>query len=378
MLHKILLSIVLSLAVPMVQAEAVKLTPDHPDSYVVVKGDTLWGIAGRFLQEPWRWPEIWKVNPQIENPNLIYPGDVVTLKFENGKPVLAVSRPGGAAANSAGSSTGSRAPVDRDVKLTPKIRVTPRKKAIHSIPINVISHFLSRPLVLNDNEMSDWPYIVAEGGGHLLAGKGDKVYVRGLPADSTSKKYSVYRKGKAYKSHGKVLGYEALHVADAVVLKSGDPAVVRILQANREVMDGDRLYAQSTKYSDADFIPRSPDTKINGSIISAVDAVFEIGRYQIVVIDRGQSDGLKVGNVLGIYSSGKVVEDKVADEKATGLNNTALMKYLGQFKGPKEKVTLPDDLNGVLMVFRTFDKLSYALVMEAYGPIHMHDTVKNL
>lgn len=371
MLHKVLLPIVLSLAVSMVQAETVKLTPDHPNSYVVVKGDTLWGIAERFLQEPWRWPEIWKVNPQIANPNLIYPGDVVTLKFENGKPVLAVSRPGGSVA-------GTQVPMDRDVKLTPQVRVTPIKKAIHTIPIDVISHFLSRPLVLNENEMGDWPYVVAESGGHLLAGKGDKVYVRGLPADSTSKKYSIYRKGKAYKSHGKVLGYEALHVADAVVLKSGDPAVVQILQANREVIDGDRLHVQSENDTNSDFIPRSPDTSINGSIISAVDAVFEIGRYQIVVIDRGKSDGLKVGNVLGIYTTGKVVEDKVADAKATGLNNTALMKYLGQFKGPEEKVKLPGNLSGVLMVFRTFNQLSYAIVMEAYGPIHIHDTVKNL
>lgn len=385
MFNKIILLAALCLAVSITQADTVKLNPDHPDSYVVVKGDTLWDIAGRFLQEPWRWPEIWKVNPQIEDPHWIYPGDVVSLQFEGGEPVLTVDREGAtetaiATQESTGGDTGvvSQAPMNRNVKLSPGIREHAREKAIPSIPIDAIRHFLSRPMVINEDEMDNWPYVVAAKNSHLVAGKGDTVYVRGLSGDDSSKRFSIYRKGAAYKSNGKVLGYEALYIADAVVIEDGDPAVVKIVQSDEEVKDGDRLMTQSEQDINTDFIPQSPDSNINGSIISAVDTVFAIGRYQIVILDRGRSDGLKVGNVLGVYGKGEVIGDKIAGEKTKGLNNTALMQYLGPFKGPDEKVDLPEDLSGVLMVFRTFDQLSYGIIMEAYEPIHLDDTVKNL
>jgi len=382
MLNKIILLAALCLAVSITQADTVKINPEHPDSYVVVKGDTLWDIAGRFLQEPWRWPEIWKVNPQIEDPHWIYPGDIVSLKFEDGSPVLTVDRESTAETNAGESSAGDtsmpRATTGRNQKLSPTIHEYAREQAIPSIPIDAIRHFLSRPLVINEDEMDNWPYVIAGKHGHLVAGKGDTVFVRGLSANDSSNRYSVYRKGQAYKSNGKILGYEALHIADAVVVEGGDPSVVKIVQSDREVMDGDRLVAQSEKDINSDFIPQSPDQNINGSIISAVDSVFAIGRYQIVILDRGSSDGLKVGNVLGVYGKGEVVEDKIANEKTKGLDNTALMQYLGPFKGPNEKVTLPEDLSGVLMVFRTFNQLSYGIVMEAYGPIHLNDAVRNL
>lgn len=380
MLHKILLLAALSLAVSITQADTVKLNPDHPDSYVVVKGDTLWDIAGRFLQEPWRWPEIWKVNPQIENPHWIYPGDVVSLKFEGGEPVLSVDRGAEAAGGERESAVAaSGMPASREVKLSPEIRVHPREKAIPSIPIEAIRHFLTRPLVINEDETDNWPYIVAGRNNHIIAGKGDTVYVRGLSGGDNTKRYSIYRKGAAYKSNGKVLGYEALHIADAVVIRDGDPAVVKIVQSDREVEEGDRLMPQSEREITSDFIPQPPDNNINGSIIAAVDTVFAIGRYQIVILDRGATDGLKVGNVLGIYGEkGTVVTDKIASEKTDALNKTRLMQYLGPFKGPDKKIKLPEDLSGVLMVFRTFDRLSYGIVMEAYEPMHIDDTVKNL
>ena len=373
MLHKIILLAALCLAVSITQADTVKLNPNHPDSYVVVKGDTLWDIAGRFLQEPWRWPEIWKVNPQIENPHWIYPGDVVSLKFEGGQPVLSVTR--GAATNAPQKVSAGQ---NRLVKLSPTIRETPREKAIPSIPIDVIRQFLARPLVVGAGEMDNWPYVLAGKDGHLIAGKDSEVYVRGLSDKDSSKRFSIYRKGPAYKSRGKVLGYEGLHVADAVVIEDGDPAVVKIIQSDREVKAGDRLIATSEKDLTSDFIPQSPANSINGSIISAINGVFELGRYQIVVLDRGASDGLKVGNVLGIYNKSKPIEDKIKDERTGGLDNTRLMQYLGPFKGPVEKVQPPEDLSGVLMVFRTFNQLSYGIIMEAYGPIHINDAIKNL
>ena len=380
MLNKIILLAALCLAVSITQADTVKVNPDHPDSYVVVKGDTLWDIAGRFLQEPWRWPEIWKVNPQIENPHWIYPGDVVSLKFEAGSPVLTVDR-GESTAGSTTEMTGSgsmRNPSDRNVKLSPRIREHSREEAIPSIPIEAIRNFLSRPLVVSEDEMDDWPYVLAGKQGHLIAGKDDKVYVRGLSSEDGAKRYSIYRKGPAYKSNGKVLGYEALHIADAVVVENGDPAEIRIVQSDQEVMEGDRLVAQSEKDVRSDFIPKPPSGNINGSIISAIGGVYEIGRYQIVVLDRGASAGLQVGNVLGVYAKGETINDKIKNKKTGGLDNTALMQYLGPFTRPNEKVKLPEDLSGVLMVFRTFDQLSYAIIMEAYGPMHIDDTVKNL
>ena len=373
MLNKVFLVLILSLGVVTTQAQDVALKPDHPDSYVVVKGDTLWAIAGRFLLEPWRWPEIWKANSQIADPNLIYPGDVVTLSYENGVPVLTVDR--GTEGAGAIAATGN----GRNTKMSPQIREYAREEAIPAIPIDIIRHLLSRPLVVNEQDIDSWPYIVSGNDGHLIAGKTDIVYVRGLPPADGKGVYSIYRKGPAYISNGVVLGYEALHIAEAVVLQHGEPATVQITQSTREVLDGDRLIAQSEKDINSDFIPQSPASSVQGSIISAVDGVSEIGQYQVVVVDRGASDGLAIGHVLGIYHSGKVINDNVVNEKSSDdLNNTALIKYLGQFNSRREQIELPGELSGVMMIFRTFDQISYGLVMEAYGAIHIDDKVKNL
>jgi hypothetical protein len=372
MLNKIILILIMSWVVTGAWAQDVEVKTDHPDSYTVVKGDTLWGISGMFLQEPWRWPEVWKANPQIADPNLIYPGDVVRLRYEDGAPVLSVER-GDSGVGGGGGAAGS----GRNVKLTPQVREYSREGAITTIPIDVIRHLLSRPLVMNDKEIDAWPYVVSGNDGHLVSGKNDIVFVRGLD-DDASGNFSIYRKGPAYKSGRRILGYEALHVADAVVLQHGDPSTIRITQSTREVMVGDRLVAQSEKDVNSDFIPRAPDGNVQGAIISAVDGVSSIGQYQVVVVDRGAADGLNVGNVLGIYQSGEIVEDKVLNRKAGGLNDTALMQYLGPFRVNNEKVELPNDLAGVMMIFRTFDEVSYGLVMEAYAAIHISDTVKNL
>ena len=376
MLNKIILVLLLTLGIINVQAQEIAINPDHPDSYVVVKGDTLWDIAGRFLQEPWRWPEIWEVNPQIENPHLIYPGDIVSLRFEGGTPVLSVDRQTVDSGASSDTSAVRPATSGRNVKLSPEVREYSRGDAIPSIPIDAIRHFLSRPLVVQDGEIEAWPYVLTGDDGRLITGKPDRVYVRGVAGEGES--YSVYRKGDAYRSNGKILGYEALHVADGVVIESGDPATLLITESKREVMAGDRLVVQSQKDINADFIPHSPASRVEGSIISAFEVVSEIGRYQIVVLDRGSIHGLETGNVLGIYQSGEMVEDRVINQKVGGLNNTPLMKYLGQVKTEDERVRLPEDFAGVVMVFRTFDKLSYGLVMEAYGPVHMEDIVRNL
>lgn len=379
MLNKIILVFLLMLGITCALAQEIEINPDHPESYVVVKGDTLWDIAGRFLEEPWRWPDIWEVNPQIENPHLIYPGDVVSLSFDGDTPVLTVDRQSDPAAYSDtdDDDTGGvrQVTAGRDVKLSPAIREYQRGEAIPAIPIDAIRHFLSRPLVVDEGELENLPYIVRDKEG-LIAGRNDKVFVRGITGEAAS--FSIYRKGNAYRSKGRILGYEALHVADAVLVEEGDPATIQITRSEREVMVGDRVIPQSEKDISSDFIPRSPDNNVEGSIISAFDVVSEIGQYKIVVMDRGSTHGLEVGNVLGIYQSGEIIQDKIINQKVGGLNNSALMKYLGQFKNEDENVQLPDEFAGVVMVFRTFNQLSYGLVMEAYGPVHMQDTVRNL
>jgi hypothetical protein len=381
MLNKTILKVaILMLIFSPLQADEIKLNPDQPDSYVVEKGDTLWDISSKFLQEPWRWPEIWEVNPQIADPHLIYPGDVLSMSYQDGVPMLSVDRAGN-------STQSSRNRSDRNVKLSPEMRSTEHTDAIPSIPIDAIEQFLVRPLVVGESEMDNWPYIVSNYDTHLVAAKGSKVYVRGLPSGSQSQQYSVYRKGPAYQSeNGDILGYEALHVADAVVERSGDPATVIIVDSTREVMIGDRLVAQSETDFTTDFIPRAPASNVNGNIISVIDGVSEIGQYQVVVLNLGESDGIETGNVVGVFQSGAVISDRVnveedwrvRDRTEGAFNGNTLKNYLGKRKAAGEDIRLPEEYAAVVMVIRTFGKVSYGLVMEAMAPIHLNDMVRNL
>lgn len=367
MLHKIVLLFSLLLLSTLSGAQTVQVNPDNPGQYVVQKGDTLWDISARFLTEPWRWPEIWKVNPQIENPHLIYPGDVVSLTYQDGSPVLTVNR---------GGVAGSR-----NVKLSPGIRSEQRDQAIPTIPIDVIRQFLTRPLIVQDAEMEGWPYIVSSYEQHLVAGPGIEIYVRGLDASTAVQKYSIYRKGPAYisKSGGKetTLGYEAIYVGDAQIRQLGDPSTAVVTSAVREVLNGDRLIPQRDDELYTDFVPASPDSPIEADIISAQDVLSEIGQYQVVVMDKGAKDGVKIGHVFAINQSGRVVTDKIKSSEKK-YNDSALIEYLGKSKAAGEQVTLPEVRAGVMMVFRTFDTVSYALVMEALRPVHLYDRATSL
>jgi len=367
MLNKILLVLSLISLSPALWAQTVQINPEHPDQYVIQRGDTLWDISSRFLAEPWRWPEIWQVNPEIENPHLIYPGDIVRLTYEGGSPILSVSRGPGS---------------DRTVRLSPSVRSEDRPQAIDSIPIDAIRQFLTRPLLVGEYEMDDWPYVVSNYEQHLVASPGVEIYIRKLPTGTApGSKYSIYRKGPAYisKSGGvdKTLGYEAIYVGDAEIRASGDPATAAITSAVREIKNGDRLILQKDDEIYSSFIPSQPDRTVNGSIISAQGVLTEIGQYQVVVLDKGARDGIKVGNVLGVYQKGQVVTDKIAVSEKK-YNNWPIVEYLGKSRAAEEDITLPEVSAGVIMVFRIFDEVSYALVMEALRPIHMYDTVKSL
>lgn len=341
------LALALAFGTPLATADTVKLAPDHPDEYVVAKGDTLWDIASRFLQDPWLWPELWQLNPAIKNPHLIYPGDMIRLQYIDGKPVLTVQR----------SEDTSGLPA---VKLSPGARYSSLETAIPTIPIDAIKQFLLHPRVVTEEELSHSPYLVATAEGHLISGTGDKVYARGLDTAADSHSYNIVRRGQIYRDPAdpkRILGYEAIDVADADVTAAGDPSTLVITRANREVLKGDRLLKPADEDLDHYFTPRAPEATVNGQIISVLDGVSRIGRLQTVVLNRGRADGLETGHVLAVYRTGEKVHDTI------GANH--------------ETVQLPNERAGTLMIVRLFDNISYALVMEATRDLRILDTVEN-
>lgn len=342
------------LSAPVAIADTVKLKADHPDKYTVAKGDTLWDISAKFLESPWKWPEVWSYNPQIKNPHLIYPGDVVYLEYDaQGRPVLKVSR---------GQPTVKITPDSRK-KISPQIRASRVDTPIASIPLNAIQQFIGQPRVLSKAEIDNSGYIISGKDSRLLSGSGDRIYARGLiPGEDPKSRYAVLRIGKAYRNPGSkpddILGYEALHVADAQVEDFGDPSTLRILESNRETLVGDRLFPKKASGLDQTFIPRPPETPIEGQIISVIDGVSRIGQFQTVVLNKGDQDGLETGHVLAVFQTGATVRD-----------------HSGGKRG--ESVQLPDQRAGLVLVYRTFDRVSYALVMESYLDMRVYDGVRN-
>ncbi len=319
-------------------AENIQLNPEHPNQYTVVRGDTLWDISGRFLANPWEWTKLWQNNPQIKNPDLIYPGDTLHFSIVDGQPRITLSR---------------------NVKLSPQIREYPIEQAIKLIPTDAISQFLTSPKVVSAGELENSPYVVDFAGEHILAGTGDRIYVRSIKQPQ-SINFVIYRAGHVYANPltQEVLGYEAQYIAETTLEKSGDPATLYVHKADQEIRKGDRLMPNTESELALNFFPRPPEMAIEGSIISVLNGVSEIGQHNIVVIDKGQRDGLKIGHTLDIYQRGPVIADTIISDS-------------------KEAIKLPDELAGVLMVFRTFDKVSYALVLEATQSIHILDIIRS-
>ena len=391
--RKFLISMCLAGFLATASADEVVLNPAHPQNYTVVRGDTLWDIAGRFLTHPWQWPDIWQVNPQISNPHLIYPGDLISLTYQDGKPILSLTR---------GGALGGR-----NVKLSPTVRESAHDDAIPPIPLDAIHQFLSRPKVVTEADIEAAAYVVGSQDEHLAVGSGGRVYVRGLPENPVGK-YSVFRPGGAYKDPdtGAILGYEALHVADMQLHKLGDPATGLLTWTNREVLKGDRLMPQELdEYPD--FVPRAPGSDVHGRIISVIDGVSQIGQHHVVVINKGAVDGLEPGHVLAIFQAGQEITDPIGTEmahrkrledlKRQELENPSSVgrffdgvandvrdaklvvdKALGErVGGTPVKIQLPEERAGELLIFRTFDAVSYGLVMNTQRPIHVLDKVGN-
>ena len=318
------------------------LNPRHPETYVVVPRDTLWDIASMFLRDPWYWPEIWQVNPQVANPHLIYPGDILSLAYlDDGRPVIQVER---------GSGTVAR--------LSPRVRATPLEEAIQTIPFETLRAFLSRPAVLERNELETLPYVFANPEG-LLGSAGRDLYVRGTDAPPGTV-FNVVHVGDPLidPDDNSVIGYEGIFVGQGNLRRGGDPATMTLTESTREALIGDYLISEED-VSPVNFLPRAPENDIDGRIISVVDGVSLIGQYQVVVFNRGARHGMQPGHVLQVFQTGAVVRD------------TTNRGFLG------EKVRLPDEPAGTMLVFRVFDRMSYGLIMEATRAISVLDTVRN-
>jgi hypothetical protein len=350
-----------------VYAAAAQLRPDHPDTYVVRKGDTLWDISAKFLSKPWLWPEIWQANPQVRNPHKIYPGDVLNLSMQGGP----------------------------HLGLQPRVH---EEEAITAIPLNELRMFLKDTRVMDSNAVSAAPYVVGLEEARLRGASGQKIYVRRLNAEATGR-WAVVRPSHVFRGfddegskhrgrliademdsnvamvngawkedfrnnghygRGADLGVEVTVIGTAEVLRAGDPASLLLLDTTQEIRAGDRIMPIDDQPYDPYFYPHAPKAMpANGRVIAFADALDAVGSRQVVALSLGARDGVDNGQTFTVMGPGETINDDVisdSDRRSVG-----------------EKVTLPDEYNGHVMVFRTFDKVSYGLVMDSLRPIHLGD-----
>ena len=323
-----------------IKAENIILRSDAPEHHTVVPGDTLWGIASRFLKDPWRWPEVWNINrDQVKNPHKIYPGETIVLERLPDGPRLRLSR-----------SEGDL----RTVKLSPRIRVeNDNNLPIPGISRTVIEPFLSQPLIIEKDGLANAPYILGSSDGRVILSTGNTAYVAGLPPNQ-GRAWQIFRPGKPLLDPDKtnqILGYEAVYLGNVTTETFAETSTVTITRAKEEILKGDRLVAAPDIIFD-NYMPHAPNFSVNGRIISVYGGVTEIGKDAIVTLNRGAEDGLEMGHVLAVYRRSQA----------------------RSLKG--DMVQLPDERTGLVFVFRVFEKISYALVVQSTLSIKVLDAVK--
>jgi len=332
----------------------IPLSADAPDQYVVKPGDTLWDISKVYLRDAWYWPEIWYLNPQVANPHLIYPGDVLKLIYIDGQPRLTV-------AERAQGGDGSK-------RLSPQVRREPLSRAITSIPYDIIAGFAGRPVLLDADQVADAPYVVALRDGHMIGAAGNEIYARGIEDAAPDTRYNVIHVDTKLRDpeSNDVLGYTGIYVGSGPVAASGDPAKLVLTNSVREALQGDKLFPETTEVN-ADFVPHAPASEVDAMVIAVKD-VTVMGQYQLVALNRGSDAGLEPGHILRVDQRGAVVRDKY--------KKGGLAAHSGVLGGGS-KVQLPDEQIGQVMVFNTTPKMSYALVMESTHEIRQGDSARN-
>ena len=323
-------------------ADPLQLVDNPPDRHIVVKGDTQWDISGKFLKQPWRWPEIWQMNrDQIKNPHLIYPGDVVLLDMSSGSPRLRLGK-------KVGAGTG---------KLQPTVYSKPVQQVVPSIPPNAIEPFISQPLVIEDGELNTGVKIVAMQEDRMLVGTGDSFYASGIP-DAAVEKWHVFRKGKPLKdpATGKILAYEAFFLGNARLVKPGEPALLRVSLAKEEIARGDRLIP-APEPEIISYVPHRPEQDVSARVLGIYGGLREGGANSVVALNVGKNDGMEIGHVVALYR--KRVSLDVDDS------------------GRRTSTPVPDERYGLAFVFRVFNGVSYALVVESSKAVIVGDTARN-
>jgi nucleoid-associated protein YgaU len=344
-----------AVAAAAVQPGSCAFLPDAPDQHLVVKGDTLWDISGKFLEHPWCWGEVWGMNrEEIHNPHWIYPGQVVYFNRRTGR--LSLQPPG----------------ADDGVAYLPTTRLSPQlrtedvgRDAVPSVPASAIEALLSQPLIVEADELDAVPRIVATQEGHVFLGRGDKAYVRGDLKGGTA--FQVFHPGEALLDPvtGKLLGYEAVYLGTVSVKApaktAADVSTMTVLTAAQEMGTGDRLLVQP-QAALTNYVPHAPAQRLDARVASIYGGVSSAGQNQIVTVNRGALDGLDIGAVLQLYHTGKTVADPTV--------KTAWYKSQPQVK-------LPDEQYGDLFIFRVFNHVSYGLIMQVSEPVEVGDVARS-
>lgn len=409
----------------MAGADDIKLQDAPPQQHVVVKGDTLWGISSKFLKDPWRWPQLWQMNrEQIKNPHLIYPGDVVVLDMQGGSPRLRLVQG------------------ERVIKLSPRVRAEALEaQGVQSIPLSAIGPFLTKPLIIEEGDLDNVPYIVGTDEERVIMGLGDRVYAANAK-DRSIKDWSIFRQGKLLRDpeSKQPMGHEGEYVGEASARNGSKDKLMELVitRSVQEIRRDDRL-VPSINNGELKYVPHAPEQVVNGQIISAYGAISDAGKYGTVLINKGRKDGMEAGHVLALYGKGRTVAGKpgetrkiawryldkeclkpgktisydqfydpkdtlepCADEPVADTSSKEITYSdigclkpgakisFDQFFNPKEvyklhcrsgdaedEITLPDARKGLIFVYRVFDRVSYALVMSANRPVYLLDVVKN-
>jgi len=328
--------------------DVLQLAPDAPDRYVVVKGDTLWGISSRYLLSPWNWPELWGMNlEEVRNPHLIYPGDVLVLDRQAKR--LYIER-GGKRVDTGGTST-------TETRLSPQIHVVDNSGAIPSIPADALQPFLTTPLIVEANELAGAPRVIGAQENRVVLGSGDRVFVSGLPGTDQFD-WHFYRPGDPLldPDTGAVLGNEAIYLGDGTLERPGEPALLMIKRAKLEIGQGDRLITAKRALV-TNYLPRRPPTEFVGKVASIHGKGTVGGQYSVITLNRGRQNGLEIGHVVALERAGRVVGVRSEDRGF-------------------EQVALPSDRYALAFVFRTFDRIAYALVLHATVQISIGDVAR--